>query len=131
MTGWVGDIEEATLENETFRTALFTGSEMQLTVMSIAAGEEIGMEMHDDRDQFIRIERGRARVTFGPSSNEVAESHDVGDDWAVIIPAGTWHNVSNTGDGHLKLYSLYAPPEHPDATVHVTKADADAAEARR
>jgi mannose-6-phosphate isomerase-like protein (cupin superfamily) len=129
MTGWVGNIEEATLANSTFRTALFTGSQMQLTVMRIASGEEIGMEMHDDRDQFIRLEQGRARVTFGPSQDEVAERHDVEDDWAVIIPAGTWHNVINTGEGDLKLYSLYAPPEHPDATVHQTKADADAAHA--
>ncbi len=129
MIGWVGDIEAATLANSTFRTALFTGSEMQLTVMRIAAGEEIGMEMHDDHDQFIRLEEGRARVTFGPSQEEVAETHDVEDDWAVVIPAGTWHNVVNTGEGDLKLYSLYAPPEHPDGTVHQTKVDADAAEA--
>ncbi|HWH34610.1 MAG TPA: cupin domain-containing protein [Acidimicrobiales bacterium] len=129
MTGWVGDIEEATLANTTFRTALFTGANLQLTVMRIAAGEEIGLEMHGDRDQFIRVEAGTARVTFGPSEHEVAATHEVGPDWAVIIPAGTWHNVVNTGGGDLQLYSLYAPPEHPEATVHPTKADADAAEA--
>lgn len=129
MTGWVGNIEEATLGNTNFRTALFTGASMQLTVMRLAPGEEIGVEMHDHRDQFIRVEHGRARVTLGPERDRVAETHDLEDDWVVIIPGGTWHNVVNTGDGDLKLYSLYAPPEHPDGTVHVTKADADAAEA--
>ncbi len=129
MTGWVGNIEEATLGNTNFRTALFTGTSMQLTVMRLAPGEEIGVEMHDHRDQFIRVEHGRARVTLGPERDRVAETHDLEDDWVVIIPGGTWHNVVNTGDGDLKLYSLYAPPEHPDGTVHVTKADADAAEA--
>ena len=129
MTGWVGDIEKATLGNTSFRTALFTGSNLQLTVMRLARDEEIGLEMHADRDQFIRIEEGRARVTFGPSEDTVAETHHVEDDWAVIIPAGTWHNVVNAGSSDLKLYSLYAPPEHPAGTVHPTKADADAAEA--
>lgn len=128
MTGWVGDIEDATRTNETFRTVLFTGRHLQMTVMRLQPGEEIGLEMHDDLDQFIRIEEGRARVTFGPSKDQVAETHDVEDDWAVIIPGGTWHNVTNTGDGDLRLYSLYTPPEHPEGTVHRTKAEADAAE---
>jgi mannose-6-phosphate isomerase-like protein (cupin superfamily) len=127
MTGWVGDIEQATIDNSTFRTVLFTGSNLQLTVMRLGPGEEIGIEMHPGHDQFIRVEEGAARVTFGPSKEEVAETHDVEDDWAVVIPAGTWHNVVNTGDGELKLYSLYGPPEHPDGTVHRTKAEADAA----
>lgn len=129
MTGWVNDIEKATLSNPTFRTVLFTGTRMQLTVMRLAPGEEIGLEMHDDVDQFIRIEQGRATVTFGPAEDEVAESHDAGADWAIVIPAGTWHNVINAGDADLKLYSLYSPPEHPKGTVHQTKAEADAAEA--
>jgi mannose-6-phosphate isomerase-like protein (cupin superfamily) len=128
VIGWVGDIEDATENNTNFRTALFTGKKLQLTVMSIPAGGEVGLEMHDDLDQFIRVEEGTARVTFGPSEDEVAETHDVKGDWAVIIPGGTWHNVINTGSGDLKLYSLYAPPEHPDGTVHVTKAESDAAE---
>lgn len=128
MAGWVGDIEDATLSNETFRTVLFTGENLQLTVMRLQPGEEIGVEMHDDLDQFIRIEAGSARITMGPSRDEVSETHDVEDDWAVIIPGGTWHNVVNTGDEDLKLYSIYTPPEHPDGTVHQTKAEADAAE---
>lgn len=128
MTGWVGNIQDETLENSTFRTVLFTGSDLQLTVMRIPAGEEIGLEMHDDHDQFLRLEAGKARVTLGPSKETVTETHDIEDDWAVIVPAGTWHNVINAGDDDLKLYSLYAPPEHPDSTVHATKAEADAAE---
>ncbi len=126
---WLGDIEEATLRNDTFRTVLFTGAHTQLTVMCLRAGDEIGWESHGHLDQFIRIEEGQARVDLGPDADTVSEQHDVGDDWAVIIPAGTWHNVVNTGDGTLKLYSLYSPPEHPDGTVHTTKAEADAAEA--
>jgi mannose-6-phosphate isomerase-like protein (cupin superfamily) len=128
MTGWVGDIEEATLENTNFRTVLFTGSNIQLTVMRLGPGEEIGVEMHDHLDQFLRIEQGRARVTFGPSAGQVDEEHELEDDWAVVVPGGTWHNVINTGDGELKLYSMYAPPEHPPETVHRTKEEADAAE---
>ena len=87
------------------------------------------MEKRDHLEQFIRIESGRARVTMGPSPDEVEESHELEDDWAVVIPGGTWHNVVNIGDGPLKLYTLYAPPEHPDGTVPATKAEADAAEA--
>jgi mannose-6-phosphate isomerase-like protein (cupin superfamily) len=97
--------------------------------MSLRPGEEIGWEAHHDRDQFLRIEQGQARVDFGASEQGVDESHDVEDDWAVIVPAGTWHNVVNTGEQELKLYSLYSPPEHPAGTVHATKAEADAAEA--
>ena len=125
---WLGDIEEATLSNDTFRSVLFTGTHTQLTVMSLGVGEEIGWEAHGHLDQFIRIEQGQARVDLGPDESTVSEQHEVGDDWALIIPAGTWHNVVNTGDGELKLYSLYSPPEHPDGTVHRTKAEADAAE---
>jgi mannose-6-phosphate isomerase-like protein (cupin superfamily) len=128
VVGWVGNIEKVTVENENFRTVVFTGSHTQLTVMSLRAGEEIGLEAHPNLDQFIRIEEGRAQVLLGPAKDRLDETHDLEDDWAVIIPAGTWHNVVNTGDGPLKLYSLYSPPEHPDGTVHRTKADADAAE---
>lgn len=128
MTGWVGNIEEATLGNANFREVLYTGAKTQLTVMRLAPGEEIGVEMHDHLDQFIRVEAGKARVTVGPSKAEVSATHDLQDDWAVIIPGGTWHNVINTGDVDLKLYSLYSPPEHPDEAIHVTKAEADAAE---
>ena len=128
MTGWVGNIEEATIESTNFRTVLFTGANIQLTVMRLAPGEEIGVEMHDHLDQFLRVEQGSGRVTFGPSAERVDEEHEVSDDWAIVVPGGVWHNVINTGEDDLKLYSLYAPPEHPPETVHRTKADADAAE---
>ncbi|MGH2590084.1 MAG: cupin domain-containing protein [Actinomycetota bacterium] len=130
MLGWVGDVESQTLENDTFRTVLYTGEHVQLTVMRLAPGEDIGREAHPHLDQFLRIESGVGRVEFGRSEDAVEETHDVEDDWAIIVPAGVWHNVVNIGDGDLKLYSLYAPPEHPDGTVHRTKAEADAAERR-
>lgn len=128
MLGWVGDIEKETLDNETFRTVLFTGEHTQLTVMSIEPGDDIGREVHEHNDQFIRIEQGAARVELSASEDGVDETHDVEADWAFIVPAGMWHNVVNTGDGELMLYSLYSPPEHPPNTVHRTKAEADAAE---
>ncbi len=129
MLGWVADVEKATLENTNFRTVLFTGVHTQLTVMSIEPGGEIGWEAHHDIDQFLRVEQGTGRAEFGATEDRVDETHDVEDDWAIIVPAGVWHNVVNTGGEPLKIYSLYSPPEHPDGTVHVTKADADAAEA--
>ena len=129
MLGWVADVEKATLDNTNFRTVLFTGEHTQLTVMCLQPGEEIGWEAHHDIDQFLRLEQGSGRAEFGAGEDAVDETHDVSDDWAIIIPAGVWHNVVNTGDEPLKLYSLYSPPEHPDGTVHVTKAEAEAAEA--
>jgi len=128
MNAWVADIEQATLDNTNFRRVLWTGEHAQLTVMNILAGDDIGLEQHPDHDQFIRIEQGKARVELGPTEDQIEETHDVEDDWAIIVPAGTWHNVVNTGDGDLKVYSLYSPPEHPPNTVHRTKADAMAAE---
>ena len=128
MTGWVGNIEQETIENETFRTVLWTGDHSQLTVMSIPAGDDIGKEVHTDHDQFLRIEQGSARVELGPTENEVELTQEVGADWAIVVPAGVWHNLINTGDGDLKVYSLYSPAEHPPNTVHATKAEAEAAE---
>jgi mannose-6-phosphate isomerase-like protein (cupin superfamily) len=128
MLGWVGDIERQTLENDTFRTVVFTGDQQQLTVMRLAPGEDIGLEIHLTTDQFLRVESGNGRVEFGKTKDAIDETYDVEDDWAIIVPSGTWHNVVNTGDDDLKLYSLYAPPEHPDGTVHRTKAEAEAAE---
>lgn len=128
MLGWVGDVEQATLDNDTFRTVLFTGEHTQLTVMRLGPGEDIGREAHSHLDQFLRIEQGSARVELGRSEDQIDETHEVEDDWAIIVPAGVWHNVVNTGSGEVKLYSLYSPPEHPDGTVHRTKADAERAE---
>lgn len=128
MLGWVGDIERATLDNTTFRTVVFTGAHTQLTVMRLAPGEDIGRESHPHLDQFLRVEEGQARVELGRTEDAIDESHDVEDDWAVVVPAGVWHNVVNTGTRDVKLYSLYSPPEHPPNAVHETKADAEAAE---
>jgi mannose-6-phosphate isomerase-like protein (cupin superfamily) len=122
------DIERATLGNDTYRTAVWTGSHLQLTVMSIEPRGEIGLEVHEDHDQFLRVESGRGRVQMGPARDELTLDCVVGDDWAILVPAGSWHNLTNIGEEPLKLYSLYAPREHPHGTVHRTKADADDAE---
>jgi len=125
---FVLNIEEATLENENFRTTAWTGSYLQMTLMTIQPGSEIGLEVHDDHDQFLRIEQGMARVEMGPTETDL-QTWDAADDFAIFVPAGSWHNIINTGSDALKLYSIYAAPEHARGTVHVTKADADAAEA--
>jgi mannose-6-phosphate isomerase-like protein (cupin superfamily) len=124
---YVANIESATLENENYRTTLWTGKSLQVTVMAIQPGHDIGLEVHDDHDQFLRIEQGSATVYMGPSEANLAEQQAQDDD-AVFVPAGTWHNLVNTGDDVLKVYSVYAPPEHAHGTVHVTKEEADAEE---
>ncbi|MCA1022198.1 cupin domain-containing protein [Halobacillus litoralis] len=126
---FVLDIEKATVNNDTFRTAVWTGDHLQVTLMSIGVGEDIGLEIHPDVDQFLRLEQGRGRVQIGPEKDQLTFEREVSDDDAIMIPAGVWHNVTNTGDVPMKLYSIYAPPEHPFGTVHNTKADALAAEA--
>jgi mannose-6-phosphate isomerase-like protein (cupin superfamily) len=128
MLGWLADINDLTLQNTNFRTVVHTGEHAQLTLMRLGPGEQIGWERHGHLDQFLRLEQGRARVEFGRTEDSVEETHEVEDDWALIVPAGVWHNVVNIGEEDVKLYSLYSPPEHPDGTVHVTKADADAAD---
>ena len=122
---WVNDIERVTLDNENFRTVVHTGAHTQLTVMRLGPGEEIGWEAHPHLDQFLRIETGNARLELGRDESQVDERHELSDDWAIIVPAGVWHNVINTGSNDVKLYSLYSPPEHPAGTIHRTKADAD------
>ena len=118
-------IRHATVQNGNFRTALWTGRDLQLTLMSIPVGGEIGGEMHEDVDQMIRIESGRARVYMGTCIHQLREMGCVRGGDAILIPAGTWHNVINVGTRPLKLYSLYAPPQHSRGTVHKTKADAE------
>lgn len=125
---FVVNIEEVTKQNDTFRTALWTGNHLQLTLMSIDVGEDIGLEIHPHLDQFIRIEEGRGVVRMGDRKEYLDFQKNVGADFAFIIPAGKWHNLINTGNIPLKLYSIYAPPQHPPGTVHMTKADALAAE---
>jgi mannose-6-phosphate isomerase-like protein (cupin superfamily) len=125
MTGYVGPIEKATLNNSFFRQVLFTGKYSQLVVMCLQANEEIGNEVHPNVDQFFRIEEGNAKFVFNDK-----EEHLVGDGDAVVVPAGTYHNVINASSTKpLRLYTIYTPPNHPDRTVHKTKAEADAAEA--
>lgn len=117
------NIEDATKQNTNYRTALWTGNNFQLTLMSINTGEDIGLEMHPDVDQFIRIEEGQGLVVMGDSQDRLNFQRRVSDDYIIIIPAGKWHNVINTGNRPLKLYSIYAPPEHPHGTVHKSRMD--------
>ena len=119
------NIEEATKRNQTFRTALWTGDHLQLTLMSIAPGEDIGLEIHPHVDQFIRLEEGQGIVQMGSRKDQVDFERHVQDNDIIIIPAGTWHNLTNTGAVPIKLYSIYAPPNHPRGTVHETKAIAE------
>ena len=124
-TPFVFNINHATNMNENFRTALWTGQDMQLTLMSIPANSDIGVEMHADVDQFIRVESGKAKVYIGNSEDDLEEAAYVDGNYAMLIPAGTWHNIVNVGNRPLKLYSLYAPPKHPKGTVVLKKEDAE------
>ena len=124
MIGYVGSIEKATLKNSYFRQVLFTGKHAQLVVMCLQPNEEIGNEVHPTTDQFFRIEEGDAKFVLNGK-----EEHSVHDGDAVVVPAGTYHNVINTSSAKpLKLYTIYSPPQHPDGTVHKTKSEAQAAE---
>lgn len=122
------DIEKETLENENYRTAIWTGENMQLTVMNILPGEDIGLEIHHDHDQFLRIEQGEGLVQMGNEEDKLDFEEMAYADYAVFIPAGKYHNVTNKGTEPLKLYSIYAPSEHPHGTVHSTYEEAMAAE---
>lgn len=118
----VTNIEHDTKENTNFRKAIYTGDYSQVTVMSLKPGEDIGSEVHSVGDQFIRIEQGKGKAVLDGTE------YDVEDDFAIVVPAGVEHNVINTGNEDLKLYSIYSPAEHPAGTIHPTKADAEAAE---
>jgi mannose-6-phosphate isomerase-like protein (cupin superfamily) len=123
MAGYVTNIEAKTLANDRFREVLFTATNVQLVLMTLKGGEEIGLETHDDVDQFIRVEAGQGRAILD------GKEHALEDGSAVVIPAGTAHNIVNGSPTEpLRLYTLYSPPEHPDGTVHETKAEADAYE---
>jgi mannose-6-phosphate isomerase-like protein (cupin superfamily) len=122
MRGFVGDIEDMTEENSDFRRVLYTGEHLQLVLMSIEPGSEIGEEVHEDRDQFFRIEKGKGEVWINGHRTKIES------DTAIVVPAGARHNVKNTGREPLKLYTIYGPPEHADRTVHLTKKDAMASE---
>jgi len=120
MKGFIDDIEKRTEDNRAFRRVLYTGKHMQLVLMSLQPGEDIGEEIHDDVDQFFRVEKGKGEVFIDGRTTKVES------DTAIIVPAGARHNIRNTGEKPLQLYTLYAPPEHEDGTVRVTKADAEA-----
>lgn len=122
MTGYVGNIEEKTLANSFFREVLFTAPHSQLVVMCLQPGEDIGSEVHQNVDQFFRFESGEGKVVLN------GEESIVKDGFAVIVPAGTEHNVINTSASELKLYTIYSPAQHPDKTIHKTKAEAMAGE---
>lgn len=122
---YVINIEEASLQNDYYRRALWTGNYLQLTVMSIEPRDDIGLEIHDDHDQFIRIEQGQGLVLMGDSAENLYYRKPVYDNYVIFIPAGKWHNLINTGCVPLKLYSIYAPPEHPHGTTHPTKEEAE------
>ena len=120
MKGFVANIEQLTESNSDFRRVLYTGKNLQLVLMAIEPGEEIGEEIHEDRDQFFRVETGSGEVLIDGTRSKIAP------DDGIIVPAGARHNIINTGDTPLRLYTLYAPPEHREGTVHADKAQADA-----
>lgn len=122
------NIESYTLANENFRTALWTGNNLQVTLMAIPVGGDVGLEQHHELDQFLRVEEGTAQVMMGDSEDNLDFVREVSDDYAIFVPAGKWHNIVNKGDKTLKIYSIYAPAEHPRGTVHQTQQEALEAE---
>lgn len=125
---FVVNIDQAAKQNNTYRTALWTGKHLQVTLMSINVGDDIGLEVHPTTDQFIRIEEGQGLVQMGDRKDQLNFQEMAYDGYAIMIPAGKWHNVTNTGNTPLKVYVIYAPPEHPFGTVHETKTMAMSAE---
>jgi len=123
---FVVNVEQATKLNTNYRTTLWTGKYLQLTLMSIPPREDIGLEVHPDNDQFLRIEDGRGIAMMGPEKDRLNYQKNVHDGYAVLVPAGTWHNIVNTGTRPLKVYAMYGPPHHPHGTVHKTKEIAEA-----
>lgn len=124
----VVNIEKETMTNNYFRKAIWTGKYLQVTVMSIPAGGEVGIEIHEDTDQFLRVEYGLASVYMGKTKKDVKFIGKANQNSAILVPAGTWHNILNEQNMPLKLYSIYAPPHHPFGTIHKTKFEADLAE---
>lgn len=122
---FVVNIKQFTLNNPFYRRALWTGEHLQLTLMSIPVHGDIGLEVHPNLDQFIRIESGKGIVTMGKNKNNMSIQREVNQNYAFIIPANTWHNLVNTGNTPIKLYSIYAPTQHPKGTVHKSKSDAE------
>ena len=119
------DLEAATVENTNYRTVAWTGRHLQLTLMSIPVGEDIGLEAHPETDQFLRLDAGRGRVQMGPAEDQLDFEREVGDGGAIFVPAGTWHNVTNIGEEPMRLYAVYAPVHHAPGTVQATAGDAE------
>lgn len=119
------DMEAETLGNQNFRTTRWTGKHLQLTLMTIPVGGDIGLEVHEDVDQFLRIESGTGKCQMGPAEDDLPFEVEVSGDQSILVPAGTWHNVTNTGDRPLQLYTLYGPADHVHGTVHKTQKDAE------
>ena len=122
------DLERATVDNENYRTVAWSGKYLQLTLMSIPVGEDIGLEAHPETDQFLRLDAGRGRVQMGPAKDQLEFEREVEDGWAIFVPAGTWHNVTNIGDEPMRLYAVYAPVHHAPGKIHPTAADAESDE---
>lgn len=120
------DLEQATRDNESYRTVAWSGRYLQVTLMSIPPGGDIGLEVHPETDQFIRLDAGRGRVEMGTAKNRLTMKQEVSDGWCVLVPAGTWHNITNTGDEPMQVYAIYAPAHHKPGKIHETAADAEA-----
>lgn len=119
------NLERATVENGNYRTVAWSGKYLQLTLMSIPVGEDIGLEAHPETDQFLRLDAGRGRVQMGASKDQLDFEREVEDGWAIFVPAGIWHNVTNIGDEPMRLYTVYAPVHHAAGKVQATAADAE------
>ncbi len=119
------NIDAYTTTNDDFRVVLWTGKNLQVTLMSIPVGGDVGLELHPDVDQFLRIEEGEGKVLMGDSQDALTFTQTASADFAIFVPAGKWHNLINTGDTPLKIYSIYSPPEHPHGTIHKTQQEAD------
>ena len=120
------DLETATLKNPNYRTVAWSGKYLQVTLMSIPVGGDIGLEKHGATDQFIRLDGGRGRVQMGPKKNELTFDREVSNGWCVLVPAGSWHNITNIGDEPMQVYTVYAPQHHKPGKVQATKAIAEA-----
>lgn len=119
------DLEKATLENDRYRVVAWSGRYLQLTLMSIPPGADVGLEAHPETDQFLRLDGGRGRVQMGPAEDQLDFDQEVEDGWAMLVPAGSWHNVTNTGDEPMRLYAVYAPVHHAAGAVQATADDAE------
>ena len=120
------DLEQETLDNENYRSVAWSGRYLQATLMSIPVGADIGLEAHPETDQFLRLDAGRGRVQMGPSKEQLTFDREVSDGWCVLVPAGTWHNITNVGQEPMQLYAIYAPAHHAPGKIHATAADAEA-----